>query len=163
MCRRPVTLNASGALSYTWTPGNLNGASITVTPNVPTAYQVIGSNSLGCTGVANAAVIVQPSPTLNLSANNNFICAGDPVDITVSGANSYTWNNGFNTTSVNVTPPNTTVYSVIGEVNGCTSTSSITFTFSFQHYQSLVTQLFVLDRWQPLRPVVLTTIIGIMV
>lgn len=124
----PVSLNASGAISYTWTPGNINGSAITVTPNVPTGYQVVGSNSLGCTALANVVVITNPSPTLNLTANTNLICAGDPVNLNVSGASTYTWDNGSNTTTLSVNPMVTTIYSVTGESNGCASSQTIGIT-----------------------------------
>ena len=87
----PVTLTASGGLSYTWTPGNLSGSSITVTPSAPTGYQVVGVNSVGCISAANAAVVTNPSPTITATANNNLVCAGDPVIITASGASAYVW------------------------------------------------------------------------
>jgi len=120
-----IALSASGGLSYTWTPGNLSGASVTVSPTAPTPYQVIGTNTFGCFGVDNLAIVVNPSPTLNLVASTNFICAGDPVNITVSGANSYTWAGGANTTSISVNPSVTTNYAVSGELNGCTSSTNI--------------------------------------
>ncbi len=121
----PVSLSASGGISYTWTPGNLSGASVTVAPNVPTSYQVIGSNSLGCTALANVAVITNPSPTLNIVPSTNLICAGDPVNITVSGASTYTWDSGANTTSINVNPIVSTVYTVTGVTNSCSSTGTV--------------------------------------
>ncbi len=124
----PVTLNATGAVSYTWTPGNLSGSSVTVTPNAPTGYQVVGSNSLGCTSIANVAVITNASPTLNIVPNTNLICAGNPVNITVSGANTYTWDNGANSTSINVNPMTTTIYTVTGVTNSCSSTGTVAIT-----------------------------------
>jgi len=120
-----IALSASGGLNYTWTPGNLSGSSVTVSPTAPLAYQVIGSNTFGCLGISNVAIVVNPSPTLNLVASTNFICAGDPVNITVSGANSYTWGSGANTTSISVNPSVTTNYAVSGELNGCTSSTNI--------------------------------------
>jgi len=121
----PVNLTASGGTSYTWTPGNINGASVTFTPNAPTGYQVIGSNSLGCTAVANAAIITNASPTLNITANTNLVCAGDQVDITANGASTYTWDTGSNSTSISVNPMVTTVYTLTGTSNGCSSTETI--------------------------------------
>ena len=43
-----VTLTATGANSYVWSPGNLTGASITVAPTATTTYSVTGTNQLGC-------------------------------------------------------------------------------------------------------------------
>lgn len=47
-----VTLNASGASTYTWNPGNLTGASINVSPSATTDYTVMGTNSAGCDGMS---------------------------------------------------------------------------------------------------------------
>ena len=126
----PVNFTASGGTSYTWTPGNLTGASITVAPMAPTGYQVIGSNSLGCTSIANVVVIAIPSPTLNPSANTNFVCAGDPVNLTSqTGYSSYLWSNGASTSSVTVNPTITTTYSVTGtNTTGCSTTETVMVT-----------------------------------
>jgi hypothetical protein len=121
----PVTLNASGAISYTWSVGSQTGAVITVTPNMPTNYQVVGSNSVGCTAVANAVVIALSSPTLVVTANNNLVCLGDPVDITANGATSYTWSTSSTNNSITVNPTSSTVYSVTGSTSGCSTTETI--------------------------------------
>jgi hypothetical protein len=60
-----------------------------------------------------------------LVANTNLICAGDPVDIIASGATTYTWDNGANTASINVSPSITTIYTLTGETNNCSTTETI--------------------------------------
>jgi hypothetical protein len=42
------------------------------------------------------------SPTMNITANTTTICEGQSVNLTASGANSYTWSTGDN--SANITP-----------------------------------------------------------
>ena len=42
------TLNASGASTYTWQPGSLTGASVSVSPATTTTYTVTGANADGC-------------------------------------------------------------------------------------------------------------------
>ena len=120
-----LVMTATGANSYTWTPGNLSGNSVTVSPNVPTPYQVAGTNSFGCSSAANLAVIVMPSPSLSVLTDANLICAGSVVNMTVSGANSYTWNGGTTSNTISVNPNNTTSYTVTGEVSGCLSNTVI--------------------------------------
>lgn len=122
----PVNLIASGGISYTWSPGNLSGSSVTVAPNAPTGYQVIGSNSLGCTALANVVIITNPSPTLNIVANSNLICSGDQVIINASGANQYLWDNGSSTASISVSPLQSTTYTLTGTTNSCVSIQTIT-------------------------------------
>src|SRR5690606_7156059 len=61
-----VTLQASGGDSYTWSDPNLSGANVVATPSTHTAFQVTGTNSLGCTSSAQQVVLVNPSPTVAL-------------------------------------------------------------------------------------------------
>ena len=42
-----ITLTASGATTYIWSPGNQTTASITVSPAVTTTYTVDGTNATG--------------------------------------------------------------------------------------------------------------------
>jgi len=121
----PVTLTATGGLSYTWTPVTSSSSVVTVNPLAPTLYSVSGSNSAGCTSGSFAVVITNPSPTLNLTTLNNLICNGDAATINVNGANTYTWSDGSNGTSITVTPNASTVYAVSGSSNGCTSSQTI--------------------------------------
>lgn len=121
----PVNLSASGALTYTWTPGNLTGANVIVNPQAPTSYSVGGTNSFGCSAGAAVVVITNPAPAVTISADYIFICKGDPVNLSTGGASTYTWSTGSNATLVPVNPASTAVYSVTGTDNGCSSTQTI--------------------------------------
>jgi hypothetical protein len=114
-----VTLVASGASSYTWNTGDVNSA-ISVTPNTTTDYTVNGSNG-SCTGSQTVTVFVNPNPTLVTTVSSSTICVGGTNSLSVSGANSYTWNPGnFVGSSYSVNPSSTTTYTVVGaDVNGC--------------------------------------------
>jgi hypothetical protein len=65
-----VSLTGSGASTYTWNPGNISGAVISVTPNVTTTYTVTGTDVNGC---ENMAVLTQSVATCtgiqNISAS----------------------------------------------------------------------------------------------
>jgi hypothetical protein len=124
-----VTLTANGALGYTWTPGNLTGSLITVSPNAPIQYSVVGNNSIGCFGGSSQIVIVFPSPTLNINVSDPVICKGNASTLTVAGANTYTWGSGSNVTTEIVNPMQTSTYSVSGSFTsgaGCSSSTIIT-------------------------------------
>lgn len=124
------TLNASGASTYTWNPGNLVGASQVVFPTSTTTYTVIGTNTAGCSGSAVVTVSVNPSPIITINPSANPICQGSSVTMTLTGATSYTTQPGaFTTSIITATPSSTTTYTVTGSnAFGCLSTSLITIT-----------------------------------
>ncbi|MEO8405299.1 MAG: gliding motility-associated C-terminal domain-containing protein [Chitinophagaceae bacterium] len=55
--------SATGNLTdFTWTPGNLTGQSITVSPTATTTYTVSGTNAIGCTATADVTVTINTTP-----------------------------------------------------------------------------------------------------
>lgn len=60
---------------------------------------------------------------LTLSANSTSACAGQPVSLIASGADSYLWNNGSTSSSITFTPYGSIMYSVVGTnaITGCTA------------------------------------------
>jgi len=122
-----ATITATGASSYTWTPVNLNGSSIVVTPTAPTAYNVVGENSFGCTSNASQPVIPYAGPNMNVAASNTLVCAGGTVTLNSSGATTYLWNTGATTAITTATPSGTTVYTVVGNSPNtpCSTTKTI--------------------------------------
>jgi len=123
------TLTASGALNYTWTPGGV-GASIVVSPIIPTAYNVVGVNSFGCLAYTSQPVIAYAGPNMNIAASSTLICAGSPVTLNANGATTYLWNTGATTAVTTVTPPSTTIYTVVGSSPNtiCSTTKTIEIT-----------------------------------
>jgi hypothetical protein len=120
-----TNLLAGGANTFTWSNA-ATGPLISVSPIVSTTYTVSGTNiSSNCSGQTSIAVNVLPLPSLNITGNLN-ICAGQNAMLAVSGAITYTWNNGSNFTLINVSPTVTTVYSVVGmDFNSCTNTKTV--------------------------------------
>jgi hypothetical protein len=63
-----------------------------------------------------------------ISAPTQTICSGQPLLLTATGAQSYTWNNGSSGSAINVNPLNlgNVVYSVTGSstLSGCSATAS---------------------------------------
>jgi hypothetical protein len=79
-----TTLTASGALTYAWIPGNLSGASQTVTPNTSTTYTVNGTDANGCTSSATKTITVNPAPIINsISAAATTLCQGESTAINI--------------------------------------------------------------------------------
>lgn len=118
---KTVVLTANGAGSYTWTAGPTTNTN-SVSPASNATYVVTGANS-NCTSTAAISVSVNPNPTVAVASSSNPICIGDAVNLTASGANTYTWSGGSQFNPIFVTPTVTTQYTVTGTVNGCTSTA----------------------------------------
>lgn len=121
-----TTLTVSGATTYSWAPGGMTTAAITVAPVATTTYTVIGT-SLGCTSTDAVTVTVLANAPIN-AGPDVAICVGVPTTLTATGGTTYTWNNGLGVgNGVAVTPLSTTTYSVIGtNAAGCLGTDAIT-------------------------------------
>lgn len=131
-----VTLTATGATSYTWSPATglsaTTGSSVTASPSTTTTYSIIGGTG-ACSDTTTITVNVTPTPTVTATPASPTICAGDNVSITVNGATSYTWSpsTGLSSTTgstVTANPSSTITYSVIGTDGTCSDTLSITVT-----------------------------------
>ncbi|MEY5132695.1 MAG: hypothetical protein RLZZ198_699, partial [Bacteroidota bacterium] len=73
----PVTLNATGAVTYNWSGGVQNGVSFV--PNTTQYYVVTGVNGLGCSTTDSILVSVHnpTSSTINITACNSYSLNGD--------------------------------------------------------------------------------------
>ncbi|MFM2135355.1 MAG: hypothetical protein RL021_755 [Bacteroidota bacterium] len=123
---QPFTITASGATGYQWSTG-ASSNSITVNPSVTTTFSVIGSSN-GCSSTDTATVTLLPLPIVTVPSVT--ICPGSAAMLTASGAANYWWSNGSTGTSVSVTPPATTTYTVIGNDGSCYDTAFATVTVS---------------------------------
>lgn len=123
-----ATLNASGALTYLWQPGNLTGNPVTVNPSATTTYTVVGTDAGGCIDTGMVNVVVNPAPNVTATSLNAQICAGDSATIIAGGAVTYTWQpGGLTGASQTVAPATTTTYTVNGtDANGCSATAMTT-------------------------------------
>lgn len=119
------TINAYGASTYTWSTGSINNTTI-ITPTASTTYTVVGSDANGCLTTATFSVNVLTSPSASIALATSSICISSSALLTVTGANTYTWNTGATTPSISVMPITTTIYSVTTTgINGCTNTETI--------------------------------------
>jgi hypothetical protein len=106
--------------------------SITISGNSFTSlcngtYTLLVTDALGCT--ATDTVIVQ-SPVqlpIQISPLNGSYCQNSSIQLSATGATSYTWLPGnINATSITVAPSNPTTYTVTGySPNGCVGIDSI--------------------------------------
>ncbi len=126
-----ATLNATGANTYTWNPGNLIGAVQNVNPISNTTYTVVGTNTLsGCTNSTTALVTVNSLPTVNAGPSRTLTCINTSTTLAGSTTGGITFNwtgpgivSGGTTLSPTVNLPG--LYSLIAtSAQGCTSISS---------------------------------------
>lgn len=124
----PQTLSINGnALGYTWTPGPLNGSSITVVPAANMIYTVTGAGINTCVVTATVNVLANPLPTVSATSNHSVICSGEEVILQATGGTTYSWSSGGATSTVAAHPSATTNYSVTGFTSvGCPDTFTLT-------------------------------------
>jgi hypothetical protein len=119
-----TTLTANGASTYTWNLGQ-NTSSVVVAPLINTTYSVTGTSSVGCSSTQTITVNSFSNPTVSVVGNTN-ICEGQTTTLTLSGANSYSWNNGSTSSAEVLSPTVTTNYTVIGtDPSTCSNTKTL--------------------------------------
>ncbi len=119
-----LTLQGTGALSYTWSNGVQNN--ISFVPASSNIYTITGTDINGCTNTKTIAITVLQNPILNISSNptNASICKGTSIALTASGGLSYVWSHGQANGSA-VTPQITTTYTVVAVGNqNCTTSGT---------------------------------------
>lgn len=123
---------------WNWSfPGGTPATSTSQNPSVsyPTAgtYDVTleVTNSFGTESITMTnEVTVNSLPTTSISSPVSAICQGESVQLTASGANTYSWDNGLGNGAVKtVSPASTTTYEVVGSNGvGCDDAETITIT-----------------------------------
>jgi gliding motility-associated-like protein len=123
-----LQISASGGTSYSWQPGGMTTASVSVSPSVNTVYTITALNTQGCTDSRTVSVNLHPAPAMALSALSQTTCPGGSLTFTQSGAVSYSWQPGnISTTAslVTLNPSGSSVYTVTGvNSQGCASTQT---------------------------------------
>lgn len=120
-----ITASSNEALTYTWNPGNIQGATLNVSPNSSTIYNVTGENANGCVSDLHTRLVhVSASPQVQITASSDTLCVGEEVQLTASTANAnvqYSWSPGNQTgNTIFVSPTNSTDFSVIAtNTQGC--------------------------------------------
>jgi hypothetical protein len=132
-----ITINASGATTYTWLPNENIGPSqfsgtIVASPTAATIYTVTGSVP-SCTMQPSFTINigVVPGPTLTITPPFASL-SGAIVGLSGSGAFTYSWQpGGSNNNNIIVQPLVTTVYTLTGTNQfGCSSTITTTIFIS---------------------------------
>ncbi len=116
------TLTPVSASSYTWVAdASLNttipSSAIATPVNTQTYY--LNAYDGVCTGNSSIVINVTPTPTVNIGSPSYYLCKGNTMTLTVSGADDYTWTPVTNLNSptgsvVIATPSSNITYSIIG-------------------------------------------------
>ncbi len=126
-----VTLTGTGASTYSWSPpfglSSTSGATVSASPTVTTTYTVTGTTG-ACTGSQTISITVAPVASLSIVSSGTLICPNSSgTTLTASGASTYTWLPGAQTTStLQANPSTTTTYTVAGQsAAGCATFPAI--------------------------------------
>jgi hypothetical protein len=118
----PLLLGASGAVTFTWNNGIIMNSAFY--PTLTNTYVVSGTGQNGCISSSSIQVIVNALPLITVSGLPQTICKGETIILAGSGGNFYSWSNGLNTPTIQLSPVNTGTFEVTGtDNNGCTSSS----------------------------------------
>lgn len=115
-----VQLNASGGITYSWTPttglSDPNIANPIATPTATTTYYVSVTDSAGCSGTDSVTVSINPPPVID-AGQDATICAGECTQLSASGGLTYSWTPTTGLSDPNIAnpvacPSQTTTYTV---------------------------------------------------
>ena len=116
-----ITLSATGATTYIWTPNIVNGS--TFSPTISQNYTVTGFDANGCSSWDQVAVIAQ---NVNLNAGQDlFLCSGDSAQLNATGYPGIQWSGGISN-NVPFLPNQTQIYiASASNANGCTDSDTV--------------------------------------
>jgi len=116
-----ITLTASGGSEFIWSTGETT-QEISVQPSETTTYTVeVFENS--CTDFDQVTVIVGVSASVG---GEPSICQGQSTTLYAAGGSYFLWNTGETTQSIEVSPTQTTTYSVVVSNNTSSDEAEIT-------------------------------------
>ena len=124
-----TTIPPNNTNIFSWSPySGPNSSTVTLFPNSTTTFQVTGTDTNTCHSTKSFNIIVYPLPVASISGINR-ICFEDQTILTasnstISGDTHYLWNTNDTTISINVSPPNTSIYTVIAFQNICSDTTT---------------------------------------
>lgn len=124
-----VTLNASGGVTYNWSPhaglSCYNCPSPTASPLSTTTYTVVGTDGNGCKGIDTAIIKVISKPKITITGKDS-ICPGTADTLTVSGGRTYIWSNLDTASTIIINPATTETISVTAYNGLCSSDTTFT-------------------------------------
>ena len=130
--------SSSDSVSWSAIPGATSLSYVTPTIGTTTFYRVVLRCSFsGLSDSATTKVTIYPLPVITVSPDGGSICTtGTGLNMTASGAASYTWAPGAGLSAttgaaVNANPTASATYTITGtDVHGCVNTHAVNITVS---------------------------------
>lgn len=115
-----ATLICTGGATYDWTPGNLSGTSVSVSPGSTTTYTVLVTTAAGCQATDQVTVAVNPIPVASFTNSGNVcqynsISFNDQSNVTTGSIVGWSWDFGDGASSTDAAPAN--FYAGFGNFN----------------------------------------------
>jgi len=112
---------------------NVRWSSGQTTPSIyvktPGSYSVTATGSSGCTQTSTSVTISVAAPPQITASKSTILCRGDNISLAMSSGDSFQWSTGATTISIEVSPDETTTYSVTTtDAAGCVYQNSLTVT-----------------------------------
>lgn len=130
-------LQASGGTTYSWSPATAlsdpNSDAPFTNPTINMQYVLTVTDNFGCKDNDTLQVNVLPLPVIT-SGGPYEICDDDSIQLLVSGATSYLWNESNSLSNINIAnplafPSKTSTYTVVGtDEFGCKNSLNVTVT-----------------------------------
>jgi hypothetical protein len=126
-----INTNTLTGATYGWFNGSVSIPTATLSTYTTTTngnYSV-KLNNVGCPILSNSVTtIFNTLPIVSALTSNSIICSGEIAILTASTtATSYTWSNGSTSSTTNVTPIATTIYTlIVNSIYGCSASSTVT-------------------------------------
>lgn len=122
-----VTLNGTGAQTYSWSPNVTNGS--TFTPTINQTYTLTGFDSVGCSAWDQTNVLLEQ---FSIDAGQDLnICEGDSAVLTATGASNIIWNSNDVSNGIPFYPVNSGyVTASATSPNGCLANDSVLLTIN---------------------------------
>lgn len=125
-----ATVNVSGGLApytYSWSPTPSSGQGTATASGLSQGiYEVFVVDAFGCETKKKVVIGASPLPEIKLSYEGDF-CLDGSITLTAYGANFYSWTNGANGASIQITQPGTyTVYGSMVSGSKCVGVATIT-------------------------------------
>jgi gliding motility-associated-like protein len=123
-----MTLTASGASTYVWSPATgLDRADIAApvaSPMVSTVYQILGTDDAGCQNTASVKVAVVSKENVTVMPDSISVCDKETVQLVAKGADIYYWLEDVTGSDapgvVTARPTASGIYTVIGrDIHEC--------------------------------------------